>query len=264
MFYRIVHDSRADESEVRIIGEVASPEPSFIPKGHSTILHSTDKKMRPLFITTKEKLKFGSGSITKQVKKQNIFGVRQKFEASPGLWRTENIREFSSRPTFKRRAPTTPRGPFARTVTHRPVELQMYQKILDHSSDYADLINLTRRPTSPNRSPIFSRSPAIQRSYLKDQNESQLIREQMEKYQRRKKKPEVITLEDRPKIYESAKDKDVIEIIDVVSPPKSPSKKKVLPKSQNSLAREFELHDICSPDYLQQLKDKYDRRKGNF
>ena len=133
-YFRIIHDSRADESDVRIIREVASPEATFIPKGHSTILHSTDKKMRPFFITTKEKRERDKTkiSITKNI---GNFGVRQKFEASPGAWRTENIRELSSRPTFKRRTPSTPRGPFARTFTHRPVEFQMYQKILDNSAN---------------------------------------------------------------------------------------------------------------------------------
>ena len=86
----------------------------------------------------------------------------------------------------------------------------------------------------------------------------------MEKYQRRRKNPEIVTLEDRPKIYESSKDKDVIEIIDVVSPPKSPSKKKAVPKGQNTLAREHELQSICHPDYLKQLREKYDRRKGKL
>ena len=138
-------------------------------------------------------------------------------------------------------------------------------KIFISISEYSDLINLTRRPQSPNRSPIFSRqNPAIQRSYLRDQDGTQLIREQLEKHQRRRKVPEVVTLEDRPKIYESSKDKDVIEIIDVVSPPKSPSKKKITAKGPNTLAREFALQNVCQPDFLQQLREKYDKRKGKF
>ena len=89
--------------------------------------------MRPFLITTKEKRERDKTkiSITKSV---GIFGVRQKFEASPGAWRTENIRALTSKPTFKRRTPSTPRGPFARDITHRPVDLQMYKNILENSA----------------------------------------------------------------------------------------------------------------------------------
>ena len=260
---QIVHETKAEDPEVRIIGQVASPEATFIPRGHSTILHSTDKKMQPFFISTKERrqqMKLKPGFITEKLKGQ--FGARQKFEASPGSWRTENL--HSMRPTFKRRFKAaspkgTPRGAFGSAV--RMDDYQMYARILNHSNEQS-LIDLTKRPTSPSRTPLFARSPPIQRSVMRDQTSSQALIDQMKKHQKPRKKPvEVVTLEDRPRIYESASDKDVIEIIDVVSPPKSPKAKKSTTQESNTLAKEYELYDVCHPDYLKILSDKYDKRK---
>ena len=264
---QIVHETKGNDSDIRIIGEVASPEATFIPRGHSTILHSTNKKMQPFFISTKERsrLKIKPGSIMERLKGGH-FGARQKFEASPGSWRTENL--HSVRPTFKRRfkAPNqSPRGTPTRTPFGSAVRIEdfrMYAKLLNHSNE-PTLLDLTRKPTSPSRTPLFPRtSPPIQRSVMRDQDSSQRLIDQMKKHQKPRKKPlEIVTLEDRPRLYESAADKDVIEIIDVVSPPKSPKQKKSQPKPPNTLRREFELYDVCHPDYLKILSDKYDKRK---
>ena len=264
---QIVHETKGNDSDIRIIGEVASPEATFIPRGHSTILHSTNKKMQPFYISTKDRsrLKIKPGSIMERLKGGH-FGARQKFEASPGSWRTENL--HSVRPTFKRRfkAPNqSPRGTPTRTPFGSAVRIEdfrMYAKLLNHSNE-PTLLDLTRKPTSPSRTPLFPRtSPPIQRSVMRDQDSSQRLIDQMKKHQKPRKKPlEIVTLEDRPRLYESAADKDVIEIIDVVSPPKSPKMKKSQPKPPNTLLRELELYDVCHPDYLKILSDKYDKRK---
>ena len=139
----------------------------------------------------------------------------------------------------------------------------MYAKLLNHSNEPSNLMDLTRKPTSPSRTPLFSRtSPPIQRSVIRDQDSSQRLIDQMKKHQKPRKKPEIVTLDERPRLYETAADKDVIEIIDVVSPPKSPKMKKSSGQPKpNTLLREFELYDVCHPDYLKILSDKYDKRK---
>ena len=65
----------------------------------------------------------------------------------------------------------------------------------------------------------------------------------------------------RPKCYaEDREDKDIIEILDVVSPPRSPSSRKT-PPSKNSLCNELQTKEVYQDNFLEELQAKYDIRK---
>ena len=68
----------------------------------------------------------------------------------------------------------------------------------------------------------------------------------------------------RPQVSDSKEDRDVIEIVNIVSPPGSPKspKKQVTMKSPvNTLAKELEVLEVTQPDFLAKLRQKYDTRK---
>lgn len=144
------------------------------------------------------------------------------------------------------------------------------------SSESVNLVKILDRShfTSPGgRSPIFNRGsqgkPIHQTSYLRNPEGAASILEQLEKYQ--KKRPIVITLDNddpisnRPKLYADKADRDVIEVLDTVSPPKSPkaASRKAMTSPRNSLASELEVLDIYRPDFLAGLRQKYDTRKND-
>ena len=65
----------------------------------------------------------------------------------------------------------------------------------------------------------------------------------------------------RPKCYaEDREDKDIIEILDIVSPPRSPSQRKT-PPSKNSLSNELQTKEVFQENFLEELQAKYDIRK---
>ena len=301
--FRIVHDSRGgsgilsnpesgsrskikdsktkpEEDEVQIVAEIHSPEPQFNPSGHSTILGSTMKKTKPFFISTSEKLhqdrmsRIKPGTITDQLNRKGIT-ARMQFEFSPSNWKAP-MWENLSKPTFKRRTNLTPRGSHAKPSCFRKRDFELYKSILDADSP---LMSIITNPKSPNSKPaMFSRpsvapkSPAIQRSYLKDPESARKMIDQLEKHQKQRRRnfsnsPEVINLADDPisrRPKSGHEDNDIVEILDAVSPPKSPgyrSKKSKDKPAKNTLFEELQLIDVCKENYLEELKAKYDIRK---
>ena len=99
---------------------------------------------------------------------------------------------------------------------------------------------------------------------MKDQSSIDSIIEQLQRH--RKKKLDVITIEDdiainRPEISQSKDDREVVEILSIVSPRKSPKSPKKAKSPVNTLAAELECLDVYKPDFLDKLKQKYDIRR---
>ena len=66
----------------------------------------------------------------------------------------------------------------------------------------------------------------------------------------------------RPKCYaEDREDKDIYEILDIVSPPRSPNSKAKTPPSKNSLFDELKTKEVYQDNFLEELQAKYDIRK---
>ena len=68
----------------------------------------------------------------------------------------------------------------------------------------------------------------------------------------------------RPQVSDSKEDRDVIEIVNIVSPPgspKSPKKQAAMKSPVNTLAKELEVLEVTQPDFLAKLRQKYDTRK---
>ena len=66
----------------------------------------------------------------------------------------------------------------------------------------------------------------------------------------------------RPKCYaEDREDKDIYEILDIVSPPRSPNSKAKTPPSKNSLFDELKTKEVYQDNFLEELQAKYDTRK---
>ena len=66
----------------------------------------------------------------------------------------------------------------------------------------------------------------------------------------------------RPKCYaEDREDKDIYEILDIVSPPRSPNSKAKTPPSKNSLFDELKSKEVYQDNFLEELQAKYDIRK---
>jgi len=288
---RLVHDTRRqsskevttvldeDNDEVEFVGEIASPPTQFNPPGHSTIIPSTLRRTQPLFITTQEKLhkdkldRRRPGFLVSQIKQKNIT-ARSQFESSPGLWKSKpflDIPKPTFRRTFKSRS-TTPKVGSAKISMEQKMDFEKYKAILRGEGPY---LYTVRSPTiSPQRTPIFARKKgayqpaAIERSYLKNTDGSKSrLGQMLDRYQE-KKQTELINLsaeEDpivsRPKCYaEDREDKDIIEILDIVSPPRSPSQRKT-PPSKNSLSNELQTKEVYQENFLEELQAKYDIRK---
>merc|ERR1712008_168656 len=265
---RLVHDTRRQDSkevknvaeedeEVQFVGEVQSPQTQFDPPGHSTIIASTLKRTQPLFITTQEKFhkdksdRRKPGYLISQIKQRNIT-ARSQFESSPGLWKSKPFLDIP-KPTFKRSFKTssssktgTPKGR-ANVSMEQKMDFEKYKAILRGEGPY---LYTVRSPTSPQRTPIFARSKgayapaAIERSYMKNMDGSKSrLGQMLDKFQLKKQQQaEVVNLADesdpivsRPKCYaEDREDKDIYEILDIVSPPRSPNSKAKTPPSKNS------------------------------
>lgn len=286
---RIIHDTRRqtskevktvedDDDDVEFVGEIASPQAQFNPPGHSTIIASTLKRTQPLFITTQEKLhkdrsdRRRPGFLVSQIKQKNIT-ARSQFESSPGLWKSKPFLDIP-KPTFRRtfKKTTTPKVGSAKISMEQKMDFEKYKAILRGEGPY---LYTVRSPTmtSPQRTPIFARkkgvySPAaIERSYLKNTDGSKSrLGQMLDRYQE-KKQTELINLAEedpivsRPKCYaEDREDKDIIEILDVVSPPRSPSSRKT-PPSKNSLCNELQTKEVYQDNFLEELQAKYDIRK---
>ena len=68
----------------------------------------------------------------------------------------------------------------------------------------------------------------------------------------------------RPQVSDSKRDQDVIEIVNLVSPPgspKSPKKLAAIKSPVNTLAKDLEVLEVTKPDFLAKLRQKYDTRK---
>ena len=94
----------------------------------------------------------------------------------------------------------------------------------------------------------------------------------MDRFQEKKQQAaasaEVVNLVDedpivsRPKCYaEDREDKDIIELLDIVSPPRSPTSKVKTSPTKNSLLDEFNTKEVCKDNFLEELQAKYDIRK---
>ena len=96
-----------------------------------------------------------------------------------------------------------------------------------------------------------------------------LDRFQEKKQQAASASAEVVNLVDedpivsRPKCYaEDREDKDIIELLDIVSPPRSPnSKVKSSTSPKNSLLDDFNTKEVFKDNFLEELQAKYDIRK---
>jgi len=292
---RLVHDTRRQDSkevknvaeedeEVQFVGEVQSPQTQFDPPGHSTIIASTLKRTQPLFITTQEKFhkdksdRRKPGYLISQIKQRNIT-ARSQFESSPGLWKSKPFLDIP-KPTFKRSFKTssssktgTPKGR-ANVSMEQKMDFEKYKAILRGEGPY---LYTVRSPTSPQRTPIFARSKgayapaAIERSYMKNMDGSKSrLGQMLDKFQLKKQQQaEVVNLADesdpivsRPKCYaEDREDKDIYEILDIVSPPRSPNSKAKTPPSKNSLFDELKTKEVYQDNFLEELQAKYDTRK---
>ena len=71
-----------------------------------------------------------------------------------------------------------------------------------------------------------------------------------------------VTKDPETQVADSKEDRDVIEIVNIVSPPNSPKRLAAMMKSPvNSLAKDLEVLEVTKPDYLAKLRQKYDTRK---
>ena len=229
-----------------------------------------------MFVSTREKLhrdkQHTSGDILRRVKEQNI-SARRTFELSPSNWRTpynSGILKESAifRPKSRGRMNSgsgTPRGGvYGRIMSHKPKDLEAYKMVLADLDSRDKNFSMVDKSRIQARSPIFNRSEPIQRSIMKDQSSIDSIIEQLQRH--RRKKPDVITIEDdiaanRPEISQSKDDREVVEILSIVSPRKSPKSPKKAKSPVNTLAAELECLDVYKPDFLDKLKQKYDIRR---
>ena len=210
--------------------------------------------------------------ILRQVKEQNI-SARRTFELSPSNWRTPYNSGILKEPGLFRPKSRlrmnsgggTPRGGvYGRILSHKPEDLKAYRMLLADQDSRDKNISMVDRSRIQARSPIFNRSEPIQRSVMKDQSSVDSIIEQLQRH--RRKKPDVITIEDdiaanRPEISKSKDDREVVEILSIVSPRKSPKSPKKAKSPVNTLASELECLDVYQPDFLDKLKQKYDTRR---
>ena len=228
------------------------------------------KQTKPFFVSTSEKRHRDKmqreklrtpGSILEQVKQRQIT-ARSQFESSPSQWLNPPMFD-SSKPTFKKKR-STPKP--IRDIYDRPNELAAYKSMLTNAS----LFKL-------NRTPIFSRNQqqtppsAISRSYLGRSQENSTIQrsflKNLEKYKKKspKKSPEIILEESlltRPSTY-PGEDRDVIEIVDMISPKRSPKKAKSPEIKKNTLMEEMKIHEVFKEDYVTDLMAKYNIRKSD-
>ena len=68
----------------------------------------------------------------------------------------------------------------------------------------------------------------------------------------------------RPQVSDPKEDRDVIEVVNIVSPlgsPKSPKKQAAMKSPVNTLAKDLEVLEVTKPDFLAKLRQKYDTRK---
>ena len=149
-------------------------------------------------------------------------------------------------------------------MSHKPKDLEAYKMVLADLDSRDKNFSMVDKSRIQARSPIFNRSEPIQRSIMKDQSSIDSIIEQLQRH--RRKKPDVITIEDdiaanRPEISQSKDDREVVEILSIVSPRKSPKSPKKAKSPVNTLAAELECLDVYKPDFLDKLKQKYDIRR---
>jgi hypothetical protein len=203
------------------------------------------------------------GSILDKINDRKITATTA-FELSPASWRTPYAHGAMIRKSVKRNRALsgTPKSYMGKSQWLQTEDLQKYKSVLAKilsTNVYNGLTVIDK--SSALRSPIFPKTKAIEMAQLNNDDSRSLIA-RMKLHQKRPKQiPEVITIDDDPipnRPREGGEDNDIIEIIDAVSPPKSPKPRraKMVP-TMNTLEVELDVLEVTKPSYLDELKKKY-------